>query len=189
MSEHRYAHSAVRGDYARAAIGLSMCGGVLLGIGVAGLVMYVFLGLTALFAYFAWRTWARQMMVVTLDSDGMTTSGIGRTRLDWRDLQMLKLSYYATRRSRGDGWMQLTVKGENARISIDSHIEDFATIARRTHHAAAANGVAMSGATTANLAALGVGEAAKTRWGDLRQSLSEPTASDNPTVATARRQP
>ena len=185
VSEHRYTFGALRGDYARAAIGLSLCGGVLLGIGVAGLVMYVFLGLTALFTYFAWRTWVRRMVVVTLDSDGIVTSGIGRTRLGWRDLHMLKLNYYATRRNRGDGWMQLTVKGGNGRVSIDSRIEDFATIARRAYQAAAANGVDLSGATTANLAALGVGEAAKTRWGDLRQSLSEPAGSSEP----APRQP
>ncbi len=189
MSEHRYTQSALRGDYARAAIGLAICAGVVLGLGVGGFVMYLFGALAALFGYFAWRTWVRHVTVVRLDNDGIATSGVGDTRLSWDDLRALKLNFYAKRRNHTDGWMQLTAKGAKARVDIDSHIENFAAIAARAHQAATANGLTLPAATVANFAALGIGGAAKTRWGNLRDSLSESVGGDDAAVASARRQP
>ena len=164
MSEHRYRTRSLRGDYFRAGAGIAICGGLVLAAELDGVMFYVFAALTSLFAYFGWRTWVRSATVISLDETGIVAAGLGGGKLEWQSLNRVKLSYFATRRGRQDGWMQLTLAGAGARIHIDSHIEDFDAIARRAHDAATTQGVELSRATKSNFAALGLGASAQ-GWG------------------------
>lgn len=164
MSEHRYRARSLRGDYFRAGAGIAICGGLVLAADLDGAMFYVFGALTLLFAYFGWRTWVRNSTVITFDETGIVAAGLSRAKLAWRDLSRVKLSYFATRRGRQDGWMQLTLSGAGGRLNIDSHIEDFDAIARRAHDAAIKQGVELNQATTTNFAALGLG-VSEQGWG------------------------
>ena len=164
MSEHRYRAQSLRGDYFRAGAGIAVCGGLVFAAGLDGVMFYVFAALTALFALFGWRTWVRNTTVVTIDDTGLAASGLGRVGFAWRDLSRVKLSFFATRRGRQDGWMQLTLAGAGSRIQIDSHIEDFDAILRRAHVAAMQQGVELNEATLANFASMGLSDS-NDGWG------------------------
>jgi hypothetical protein len=84
-------------------------------------------------------------------------SGPVRRRLPWQQLRRLQLAYYAPRRARQDGWLQLTLRGPaRAPIRVDSTLDGFEEVLRRATAAAAANELALDPTTEANLAALGI---------------------------------
>ena len=129
----------------------------------------IFGGLAALFAVFAARTAIRQSTRIAMTDQALerlaiSTFGLGRVTLPWERIADVKVRYFSTRRDRERGWMQLAVSSGASRITVDSTLEGFDDIARRAALAARANGVALSGATLDNLAALGLRmDAADTR--------------------------
>ena len=167
MNEFRYPIDALTGDYVRAAAGVLICGGPLPFLG-ANLPALLILGsLTALFAYFGWRTYLRQRTIVHVDEESIETTGLIRNRLEWRNLEQVKLSYFSTRRDRRNGWMQLSVKGSDGGLRLDSNIDGFETLARLAYDAAMTNGLEMTPATHGNFHALGIHhEAPADGWGD-----------------------
>ena len=156
MSLHRYSFAALRGDYARAATG------VLLTAGLAALaegqpVATAVLGSTALiFLAFGVRTWLRHRTTVEVGENGISTSGGRYVNLSWSELSALKLRYYATKRDRTGGWMQLTLAAGRRRLSLESSLEGFAELVRRAALAASANELALDSSTQSNLLALGI---------------------------------
>lgn len=155
MTTLRYPPSALAGDYVRAGIGVTLCGGGVLLAPSGGIAFWLLGALAALFAAFAAWTALRQATVVTLDDGGVAASGPRAARIDWAALDRLKLAYYSTRRDRTNGWMQLTLGAGRARLRVDTALDGFAAIVAAATRAAHANGVALSAATQANLAALG----------------------------------
>lgn len=156
MKEHRYRTAAIRADYIRAGAGLALTAGPLaaapMGTGAA-----VVLGACALlFTGFGGRTWLRQSSCIRVDESAIARVGPFGTILSWDELSGFVLRYYATRRDRSGGWMQLTLKSGNATMRIDSTIEGFRDIAAAALRAAQARGVALSPSTVDNLRALGV---------------------------------
>lgn len=158
MSEHRYPSQALRGDYIRAGAGMAVCGGLLFAAGLDGIAFYIFTALTVLFAYFGWRTWLRGATVVTVNDEGIASSGLMRAKLAWRDVTQVKLRYFSTRRNRQDGWMQLSLKGNGRAVRLDSHIERFDAVAHRVHEAAVTQRIEFNATTAANFAALDIGQ-------------------------------
>ena len=167
MSTHRYPFEALTGDYIRAGAGILVCGGPLPFLTDNTAALVILGSLTVLFAFFGWRTFVRQRTTIDTDPDAIAASGLIQTRLQWRNLQQVKLSYFSTRRDRRDGWMQLNLGSAEGRLRIDSNIEDFEALVRRAHDAARANELELTTATLGNFQALGIlNEPAEAGWGD-----------------------
>jgi len=156
MTSHAYPAAALIGDYGRAGLGLAFVVPPLFLISPIQGVGAACLGLAALFAAFAGRTLLRQLAPIEMDEAGIGVGGLRPLRLDWAALDGLSLHYYATRRDRESGWMQLVLRGEGHRLRLDSRIAGFQSIAARAARAAEARRLRLSATTLANLAALGL---------------------------------
>ncbi len=156
MNEHRYPFEALTSDYIRAGAGIVVCGGPLPFLAGNLPAIAVLGSLTLLFAYFGWRTYLRQRTMVRVDETSIEASGVVRTRLNWRNLKQVKLSYFSTKRDRRDGWMQLSIRTPEGSLRVDSNIQGFETLARHAYDAAVENGLEMSPATQGNFQALGI---------------------------------
>jgi hypothetical protein len=156
MSEHRYPASSVYSDYGRVAFGLAVTLVPLLLVDLPAVVAALFAVLAALFGWFGWRTWLRQRSWIELSPEAIALRGPSARRLDWHRLEGLKLAYYAPRRSRQDGWLQLTLRGAGGgSIRIDSTLEGFDRVLERAAGAAADRSLPLDPATSANLSAMG----------------------------------
>jgi hypothetical protein len=155
MSEHRYPASSVYSDYGRVAFGLAVTLVPLLLVDLPAVVAGLFAVLAALFCWFGWRTWLRQRSWIELSPEAIALRGPFDRCLDWHRLEGLKLAYYAPRRSRQDGWMQLTLRGGRGSIRIDSTLEGFDRVLERAAGAVAARSLPLDPASAANLAAMG----------------------------------
>jgi hypothetical protein len=111
---------------------------------------------TTWIALFAASTLLRQLGTVVLDEGGVEIEGGWHRRIEWRELRRVRLRWFAARRDRRAGFMQLVLAGGGRRIAIDSRIAEFDTIAAAAARAATARGLALNDATLANFAALGV---------------------------------
>ena len=161
MSPYRYPRRVIVGDYLRTALGLVCTVVPLIAAEGQPVATVIFGGLTALFAVFGARTVVRQATRIALTEAGIerlaiSTFGLGRVTVPWERIADVKVRYFSTRRDRERGWMQLAVLSGAGRITVDSTLDGFDDIAQRAALAARANGVALSGATLDNLAALGL---------------------------------
>ena len=155
-SRHRYPARAVLLDYLYSGLGLLFTLGPLGLAASAGPAAWVLGGLGALFAVYGVRTVLRHRTCLRVSADGIVVQGLLRRRLPWDRLTRCTLGYYATRRNRDRGWMQLTLKAGGRRLRIDSQIEGFDRIVRRAVHAAESCGIAFDHITQENLRALGI---------------------------------
>jgi hypothetical protein len=156
MSQHAYPTSALAGDYVRAAAGLALVGAPLTAVPLNGAVAGA-LGIgVALFAGFGLRTLYRHVRPIDLSSEALSVGGPFAVRLPWSELSSVRLAYYATRRDRRDGWMQLRLGAGRRHVTLDSRIEGFEAIARHAALAARRRSLPISAATSTNFAALGI---------------------------------
>jgi hypothetical protein len=162
MSFHRYQLRALYGDLARAGIGLAISLGALAVAGIAGFTAWLFGVCAAVFLLFGLRTLLRSVTNYELTDTGLTrfyaTGLFGRTEraLAWRGLKQLKLRFFPAKRDRSQGWMEMTLTGEGARMRLDSTLGDFDAIVRAAVGAAARRRLVLSESTLSNLAALGI---------------------------------
>jgi hypothetical protein len=157
----RYPVAALYADYLRVALGLALTAGPLLLLDLAGPVALLFGLVGLLFAWFGARTVMRHLSRVTLSGNAIALCGPVSRRLVWNELERMKLAYYAPRRARDDGWMQLTLRGRNGgAIRLDSTLAGFNEVLGAASRAAKANSLSLDAATQANLAALGLGAGA-----------------------------
>jgi hypothetical protein len=155
----RYPTGSLYPDYARTAFGLAVTLGPMLLLDLADGVAVLLGGLGLLFAWFGGRTMVRQLTSIELSGDAVRVLGPAPRRLAWRDLERLKLAYYAPRRAREDGWLQLTLSGAGSRpIRVDSTLPGFDRVLAHATRAARANALSLDRATQANLVALGLSE-------------------------------
>jgi hypothetical protein len=158
----RYPMATLRADYLRAAFGLALTFGPLLLLDVADVVVALLAVLGLLFAWFGMRTVSRHLSRVELSGNAIALRGPVSRHLAWGDLERLKLAYYAPRRSRDDGWLQLTLRGGNGcSIRLDSTLAGFDQVLGQASRAARAKALPMDAATHANLAALGLDASGK----------------------------
>jgi hypothetical protein len=161
MSFHRYQTRALYGDFARAAIGFAISFGALAVTGFSGFTAWLFGVCAAIFLLFGARTLLRAVTNYELTDTGLTRfygTGFGRTEraLAWRGLTKLKLRFFPAKRDRSQGWMEMTLAGEGARMRLDSTLGDFDAIVRAAVGAATHRRLALSESTLSNLAALGI---------------------------------
>lgn len=156
-TEHRYDPGTLRADYLRAGAGSLFSGGAVVLAGAAGWGAWLFGGACLLFLAFGGRTALRHAQRFRLSEEALSLHGPAIERhLRWEDLSAIKLRFYSTRRDRHDGWMQMTLRAGNTRLSFDSTLSDFDAIARRAAAQADANALALNRSTVANFQALGI---------------------------------
>ena len=155
-SRHRYPARAVLLDYLYSGLGLLFTLGPLAGTMPSGPAVWVLGGLAALFAVYGARTVLRHRTCLRVSEEGIVVDGLLGRRVAWDRLTRCALGYYATRRNRDGGWMQLTLKAGGRSLRIDSQIEGFDRIVRRAVHAAKGRGIALDNTTRENLRALGI---------------------------------
>ncbi len=156
MTRHRYPAGALAADYARAALGLVLTAPPLALVAMNPVLTGVFAALVALFAVFAAGTLLRQLGPVELDESGIAVAGPWPRRLDWTALERMSLRWFAARRDKRGGFMQLVLRGKGRRLALDSRIDGFEAIAAAAATAAQQRGLALGETTLANLAALGI---------------------------------
>jgi hypothetical protein len=154
MTTHRYDPRTLAPDYARAAAGLFICMGSLIWSRPGAWLGLALTALAGLFVAFAWRTLRQHFTEVEVDGAYLRWRAFRQDCIAWKDLQLVALRHYSTRRDRSGGWMQLTLRGGGRRISIDSTIEGFPTLLARVMAEARAAGIAMGDRTLANAEAL-----------------------------------
>ena len=160
MNVFRYPVRSLVGDYLRAGVGLAVGLGVLASAPGSVTLIVIFGGLTALFGGFAYRTLRRHLLRVALTAKAIHGSGLGTQEVPWGKLDLVKLRYFGTQRQRkreaGGGFMQLTLKGAGASLTLESSIEGFEYIAWCAAKAARENGVGLDPASAGNLLELGI---------------------------------
>ena len=152
MSIHSYPARRLIGDYLSSGIGLGVTGTLLVIAKTDSIMFAVLAAIAAVFLWLGLRTFMIQTTRVELDDVGVSILGARHATLAWRDLRDLNLHFYAMNRDRAKGWMQLTLKGPDRVLKIDSKIDGFPDIVRRAAEAAAENDIELGSATANNLA-------------------------------------
>jgi len=154
---HRYPERAIYADYLRAAGGLALTAGPLLALDLAAAVGAVFGALALLFGWFAWRTWVRHRSSIAVSAEGVERAGPRPCRIAWRDLERVRLAYYAPRRAQDQGWFQLTLRGRRGGVlRVDSSLEGFDHLLAQVLEHARDRRLAFDDTTACNLEALGL---------------------------------
>jgi len=158
MTRHHYPRSSLYGDYLRAGFGLVVTAGPVLLVDLADPIAVLFAALAVLFAWFGARTAVRQMSWVEMSPEAIAVRGPFERHLPWRQLERVKLAYYAPRRSRDGGWLQLTLRGDAGRpIRVDSTLEDFDQVLAQVRSEVEAQALALDPTTASNFDALRAG--------------------------------
>lgn len=158
----RYPPAALRADFLRAGAGLTLTLSPFLLLSPHPLIGVPLAAASALFGVFGARTVQRKMTRVEMDEEGLMLHAPLGAAIRWREVTLVDLRYYSTRRDRQHGWMHLTVKGRSAatgktrRIDVESTLDGFAEVAAAVARAADANRLPMSSATQENFASLGI---------------------------------
>jgi hypothetical protein len=162
MDRYRYPTTTLVPDYLRVVVGLAATGGPLVALDLAGVVTGLLSGLALLFGWFGVRTVLRQLSWVELSSRDIALRGPIERRLVWEQLERLKLAYYAPRRARQEGWLQLTLGAASGPpIRLDSTLSGFDEILRRAVGVARLKQLPLDPTTQANLVALGLAAGAE----------------------------
>jgi len=161
MTELRYPFSALVWDYARGITGTVLCFVILVTVEWHNQLVWLFVGLTVLFAIYTMTTVAKHVARFRVSEEGIECGGFRRQAIRWGDLSELALRYYPTSRSRKKGWMTLTLKAKGddrrpASVKIESNLPGFTEIATRAAWAAKENKLMVDRVTADNLTALGV---------------------------------
>ena len=160
MNVFRYPAKSLIGDYVRSGVGLAVGLSVLASASSSITIVIIFGALTVLFLAFGFRTVKRQMLRVAVTDEEIRGAGFGTRAMPWGRLDQLKLRYYGARRQRSressGGFMQLTLKGAGATMTLESSIDGFEYIAWRATKAARENGVSLDPASAGNLLELGI---------------------------------
>ena len=165
----RYPVASLVPDGLRALAGLAFTGVPLANLPVMSWFGMVLSAGVVLFGVFGVMTLLRAYTVVRVDDEGIEVQPGRRGRVRWSELRSVKLRYFAVRRererSRGQGarrgWMQLVLKGKGGAVRIDSRLDGFDDVLRRS--AAAAASLALDPVTRANFEAGGTGRGGRFR--------------------------
>ena len=161
---YRYPVASLVPDGVRALVGLVVTGAPLAALSVAPWFGMVLGAGVVLFGVFGVLTALRVRTRVRVDDEGIGVNP-GRGRLGWSRVARVKLRYFAVRRERerkrGEGgrrgWMQLVLKGDDrVAVRIDSRLDGFDDVLRRTAAAAVRRGLDLDPVTRANFEAAGL---------------------------------
>jgi hypothetical protein len=163
MSLHAYPRAAGFGDLIRAVLGGGAAVVPVAAVSTGPLVTALLLAIAAVFAALGLRAALLLFTRFEIDETGIAAVGPLNSAVSWRDLRMVKLAYYSTRRDGSGGWLQLTLVGERRRVSVDSRLDGFRRLAAIAAEAACARNLTLDPATRSNFEALGI-PLGDTRW-------------------------
>jgi len=164
VQRFRYPSEAMFKDYAQAVAGTAIFGAPLIFAG-ANVYLAVILGaIVLMFVGFGFNTGGRHHSGIVVTDDGIGMEGARNAGISWRGIERVELRYFSTRRQRGriergdegKGWMQLRLDGEGVTLRIDSALDGFDGVARRSAEAIERFGLNASPTTKGNFAALGL---------------------------------
>jgi hypothetical protein len=155
VSLHRYRRSSMLLDGARAAFGMAVTLGPAAVLDVARPLAFALIALGLIFLAFAIDLAMRSFSAIELSKDGLCRSGPLPRRFAWADLTSIRLAHYGAPRPSSAGWYQLTIKGSNGALKIDSTIDGFERILAAAVRASEAGGRALDPATSENLKVFG----------------------------------
>ena len=161
---YRYPVASLVPDGLRALVGLAFTGLPLATVPVASWFGMVLAAGLVLFGVFGVMTVLRARMVAQVDDDGIEVRPGVRGRIRWSELRSVKLRYFAVRRERERkrgqgarrGWMQLVLKGGRGVVRVDSRLDGFDDVLRRSAATAAGLGLDLDPVTQANFEAAGL---------------------------------
>lgn len=153
LQPYRYPRSILLLDGLRVGLGCVITFGPLLFLTVGWSLALLFGVVGLIFLWFGFRVLAQSVFSIVLSSEGLTSRGLRRRVLTWKDLKALKLAYYAPMRRRHGGWYQLTLIGMGGKIQFDSTLIGFDELLRSALAAANQAGLAFDPSTRENLAA------------------------------------
>ena len=156
MSKHSYPQSTVIADYSRGGAGLCVTAGPLLLVPVTMTAAVILGSMAALFVMFLVRTATHHRMVARLDDDEISARGWSRKTIKWNGLTHLQLRYFAVKKDRSQGWMQLVLKDGLTTLRFDSTVSGFDEIPRAAYGAAQQNDLVLSPPTMENLGVRGI---------------------------------
>jgi len=156
VSEHLYPHGTIIADYGRGGAGLCITAGPLLVIPVTMIAAIILGSMAALFIIFLIRTAAHHRMAVRLDEDKISALSWSIKTISWRDLSHLQLRYFAVKKDRSQGWMQLVLKDQLTTLRFDSTLSGFDEITKAAYVAAQRNDLVLSPPTMENLEVRGI---------------------------------
>jgi hypothetical protein len=154
MTRHRYPRRIIISDYTRAGVGAVLTLGPLTAVPIASIAGVILSLLSILFVFFAGRTWMRGRTVAQLSDEGLAVTALQYKTIYWQDVASLELRYFATKRDRSQGWMQLTLKNADTTLRLESTLEGFEEITRAAARAASRRELSLSPSTLENLRAL-----------------------------------
>lgn len=168
MSALRYDRKALRGDYWRGGLGLGFSAAALWIGGDNAFTFWLFGVCGLFFTAFLIRTFLRTLVIYELTADGLNRSNAAgwrwaEGRFAWDGLERFRLRFFSTRRDRSQGWMELSLGGRDGSFKVDSTLDGFEAVLKSAVAAAEKRGVPMNETTLANLAALGIVLASKSR--------------------------
>lgn len=152
-----YPPASLRREALKGGVGVTMCLATLVFLSPAPLIAWpvgaiglVFLG------YVAQQAWRRRM-VFELDAQGVArVAGGPRRAIRWKELEGLRLKFYASRRRSLQGTLVLALRAGRTRFRLDSSLEDFPTLLLHAAAAARERDFRLDATTSTNLAQLGL---------------------------------
>jgi hypothetical protein len=154
MSVHRYPPPTLVGDYLRAGLGLLLTLPPLLWLGPGFAIGLALLIVAAVCLFFVVRTVERNRAIISVDDDAIVVTSFTRSEIRWADLARVNLAYYAVKRDKQDGWMELTLRDAKTTIKLDSRLEGFLAIVVRTARTARERQLPLNQITLSNFKAL-----------------------------------
>ncbi|MBI3516702.1 MAG: hypothetical protein HY060_21945, partial [Proteobacteria bacterium] len=92
----------------------------------------------------------------SVDDEAITLTSFRSARVAWTDLARMTLAYYAVKRDKTEGWMELTLKDAKSTIKLDSRLEGFLVIVIRAARVAREQRLPLNQITLSNLKALNI---------------------------------
>lgn len=158
MSEtYRWPSRAITADYVRSGIAFALSALFLLLVPLGSLISYLLLALVGIFGAYLGQVFLRARSQLTLLPEGLAISGFFGTHLiRWDALDQFALRYYALRRDKAEGWMDLKLGAGRTVVTLDDRLDGFRPILERAWKAARDRDLGISSSTYANLTAAGL---------------------------------
>ncbi|MBI4083579.1 MAG: hypothetical protein HY423_13320 [Candidatus Lambdaproteobacteria bacterium] len=154
----RYLRSHIQWEAAKGFAGAACCFGVLIWFQPHAWFGWTVGGLGAFFLYYFLVQVRNAFVRYRLDDTGLTEEFGGRKRvLRWGELRKLRLHFFSPKRSKLDqGTLHLTLWGNGSRFKLDSTLDHFPTLLRRSAQAARSRELYLDPTTLSNLEQLGL---------------------------------
>jgi hypothetical protein len=154
----KYLRGHIKWEAAKGFVGAACCFGVLIGFQPQNWFGWIVGGLGAFFLYYFLVQVRNALVTYRLDESGLTEEFGGRKRvLRWGELRKLRLHFFSPKRGKFDkGTLHLTLWGDDSQFKLDSTLDHFPTLLRKSAEAARNRELYLDPTTLSNLEQLGL---------------------------------